>query len=572
MIVLVLTVLSAYSVHQQKKILQNFIEPKIDNNIEKLDHISLESQKQQQEMERLHHKMRDLQNQNEKILVQNEDMQQKAKEQNLEILSQREALEVPLRALKDEIKEVHEYFNKMSQNISKNFPKAVLTYETQMNDMAEKIDKYAKWGESKILESQKATLDSIDTVVRDFRESVKLIGACLDKIWNYLQNQEELLGDMQYSIEESTKTCNILFNEYESWQVDPLVRRSDLDRKDIIVFIDFENFLLSIWDENFKYLDYEKLRNFLVDPLDTGRSFKEQIIVFTNKSRWQRKDFYDKKKNITYQDALQIRQIFQENGARFIEAENNIDIPLAFLAMNFAKRRDIDEFILVANDGTYGALLRELSDLGCTVTGILFGDPSNDLVYSYKRMGFSYLNFRNIQEIGEFKIFLDIDDNEQQEETLAEHETEVNTKKILALMRKQGMQFLGAEIQDKILRFSHEILSQQGKMELTDLIQILMKEKFPNEVASGELSKTKINGVLAIIRRSGCVEITRDEKENSPVYWTLLDSAKEYKEFRKMHDSVFFKIAEENKIKYSDGSFLKYSDEDTDRNFSDGNF
>ena len=48
---------------------------------------------------------------------------------------------------------------------------------------------------------------------------------------------------MQYSIEESTKTCNILFNEYESWQVDPLVRRSDLDRKDIIVFIDFENFL-----------------------------------------------------------------------------------------------------------------------------------------------------------------------------------------------------------------------------------------------------------------------------------------------------------------------------------------
>lgn len=587
--VLCVATLSGYSIHQQKKILQYCIEPKIDNNIEKLEKIALDCQLSQEEIQLLHNKIRALQSQNEQIQIQNEEIQKQAKEQNNNILSQKETWEAPLKSLKEEIQGIQEYFDSFAQSLSKNFPTILQAYESQINEMSDKLDEYAKWGETKIHESQKETLDSIDSVVRDFRGNVKLIGACLDKIWNYLQNQEEILNDMQYSVDETFKSCtkmnDVILSEYESWKQDPLARKSDLHITDKVILVDFENCLLSIWDATTSKINYQKLCHFFVDPLNSDENIKETIIVFTNKIRWQRKDYFDKKKNITYQDAWNIRQVFQNNGARFIETESNVDIPLTLLAMNLAKQRSFDEFVLIANDSTYGTLLRELSDLGCVLTGVLLGESSLDLIATYKRMGFSYVHIKDVQELPVFNNSNAIIPYHPQptitvmpnvsvtttgtgtEEIAIDDTDETYTnplhKKLLAILRKQGMQFLGATIQDKILRTSHEILKQQGKMELTVLIQTLIKDIFSQEMNTGKLSKTKINGVLAILRRSGCVDIIREDKEHAGIYWQLLENAQNYDDVRKLHDAIFVKLAQENDIVLSpeQWSLFLYDDE-----------
>lgn len=233
-----------------------------------------------------------------------------------------------------------------------------------------------------------------NTVAERIRQYQGEMDARAQKYEERWQEAEAVVRNFEMSLEP-------LRREIESWQEEPLARRRDLDRKKIAVLIDFENMFIALWKGGLEVVDYAKFRKFLVDPQQTGNLIDDRVILFTNKSRWRRGGYYDKKLEIPYEYATNAITALKDCEFRIIEPDSNVDIPLTLLAVALAEKSEFEEFNLVANDGTYAGLVTKLSDSGCMVRGILIGDVAGDLIACYNELGFKkyQIKVKNLAEL-----------------------------------------------------------------------------------------------------------------------------------------------------------------------------
>lgn len=332
-----------------------------------------------------------------------------------------------------------------------------------------------------------------------------------------------------------------LIQEVHSWGTEPLVRRRDLQKHKISVFVDFENFFISLWDKDLEIADYQRFKSSLMDPEGQGLYTCERIVFFTNKSRWQRKEFYDKKKNISQKEATLIKENLRNHGCRIIESDSNIDVPLSLLVLKTAQRGDVEEFTLVANDGTYAGLLKELSNMGCQVSGILLGEASGDLVACYKKLGYKRYHIKTREDFSKFGLRTKNSARITSVANLMNQNATTIIPTLLATIRKQRMQFLGPQLQDEVLHAIHTYLHHVSTTTRPELLEHLM-DQFSQEVQAGLLTKTKLNNVLNILWKSPCfaLEKTVDEASTSI---SIKPEYTNYAIFRRVHDQVLIQQA-----------------------------
>ncbi len=356
---------------------------------------------------------------------------------------------------------------------------------------------------------------------------------------SFSQTITQLIADLQPLLQES-----------HSWAIEPLAHRKDLEKKKVAVFADFENFFISLWDKDLEIFDYDLFKNSLIDPEGQNLGICDRIVFFTNKSRWQRKEFYDKKKNISQKEATLIKENLKSHGCRIIESDSNIDVPLSLLAITTGQKGEVEEFVLVANDGTYAGLLKELSNLGCIVSGILLGEASGDLIACYKKLGYKRYHLKTIEDLARFGIRCKYGNSTDPAEIRPSYEsvtTQIAT--LLSLIRKQRMQFLGHPLQDQVLRAIHEQLMLFAKLTRQELLENLQK-KLQNFLSRGSLTKTKINNILNILWKSPSLEIEKHVEEASTLI-RLNSDYREYDRFRSAHDQVLLQIASEADLNLS---------------------
>lgn len=256
-----------------------------------------------------------------------------------------------------------------------------------------------------------ARLEAIENkIFHNEQVFVKAIEHCVTQLQGSLQhiedriNKESETAQNIYRMVDSVATeLKPITSEVKSWRKEPLARRRDMDKKKIVVLIDFENVFISLCKMKIEIVSYPVLKKFLIDPEGKDIAVSERIILFTNKSRWRRKDYYDKSHNITQAYAKKIKNFLKQQDFRIIEPESNVDIPLTLLAMAMAERGEVKEFTLVANDGTYAGLVSKLSDLGCVVSGILVGEEaSGDLITCYNELGFKKYHVKSEKDFEKF--------------------------------------------------------------------------------------------------------------------------------------------------------------------------
>ncbi len=446
---------------------------------------------------------------------------------------------------------------------------ALLTYYDQLQkslqDSNIKILPAIEQLSQQIQQEQKQNIQIIETmdVTEEFQrkkyqefqnissESLHLIHRILETLGNFQNNLQPILL------------------EVSSWQKNPLARLKDLQKKKIAVFVDFENFFISLWDKELEIFDYEMFKEGLVDPESQHSYIVDRIVFFTNKSRWQRKEFYDKKKNISQKEANIIKDALKANGCRIIETDSNIDVPLSLMVITTAQKGEIKHFSLVANDGTYAGLLKELSNMGCTVYGILLGEVSGDLVACYKKLGYHRYHLKSREDFIKFGLrpknlsqnknhsVYSITSNHQVVDTSIINKNRISEKiqSLLAIIHKQRLQFLGSELQEVVLKSVHQQILLKKTITRVELIETLIILLNPY-IQNNELTKTKINNVLNILWKTNCFEMTKQADET--MLLKLSQNYLEYSKFRQEHDAVFVNIAWDANISIAPEEFAKF--------------
>ncbi len=140
------------------------------------------------------------------------------------------------------------------------------------------------------------------------------------------------------------------------------------------------------------------------------------------------------------------------------------------------------------------------------------------------------------------------EDKTSQEENL-ETEKETKEKALLSKIHKQKMHFVGANIQDLVLRKVHEILIEKRKILRSEFLSELMK-RLKEHASENEISKTKINGIVNIIQAARCFDISKNS-EDSKALLSLSERYEDYGELRKAHDMVLYRLGKNAELSFS---------------------
>lgn len=406
----------------------------------------------------------------------------------------------------------------------------------------------------KLLEEQnipalRASIHSLQTQMQDDsqqnRQAISNLQTTQQQIYSIAQNTLSIFPEKIQTLLEQTvhirSELQPLLEEVHNWSIEPLVRRRDLQKHKVSVFVDFENFFISLWDKDIEIYDYQRFKSALMDPEGQGLYICERIVFFTNKSRWQRKEFYDKKKNISQKEATLIKENLRNYGCRIIESDSNIDVPLSLLVLKTAQRGDAEEFTLVANDGTYAGLLKELSNIGCQVNGILLGEASGDLVACYKKLGYKRYHIKTKEDFARFGLRHKSTGKISAVPILATQNAATVIPSLLATIRKQRMQFLGPQLQDQVLHAIHDYVQSVNYITRPELLEQLMQQ-FAEQIQAGMLTKTKLNNVLNILWKSPCFHLKKPDDEASTSI-CLKPEYVDYNLFRREHDQILMQQA-----------------------------
>ncbi|MBN2724665.1 MAG: NYN domain-containing protein [Deltaproteobacteria bacterium] len=115
-----------------------------------------------------------------------------------------------------------------------------------------------------------------------------------------------------------------------------------------------------------------------------------------------------------------------------------------------------------------------------------------------------------------------------------------NFNKLLAMLRKKGMQFIGSELQNVVIKEIHSELVENSHVYKTkgELINSIMDNKLCSYIESGELSKCKIGSIFKIFQISHIFESKKDD-EDSPTLLKINSDYLSFEKFREAHDAVF---------------------------------
>ena len=292
------------------------------------------------------------------------------------------------------LKDIEPEFIEISQNIMQNRKKALENIKLLFKDQTENSYSIA----SKICSNLAKKISFITKDIAKHQKEIQNYKKALEENTLLLASNQEVIRNRLIELDTSILSVHKQFEE-------PIARKKDIDKKKTAVFIDFENFIMSLWDENLYIENFQKFKHKIINPANEDLSIKEKIIVFTNTSRWKRNKYYDKGKNISLEEANYIKKELQKLGCRIIETDCNIDVPLSLLAISMVNKAYMDELILVANDETYAGLIQQLSSSGCLVTGILLTNKaSHDLISCYQKLGYRKYHLKTEEDFLNFGI------------------------------------------------------------------------------------------------------------------------------------------------------------------------
>eukprot|EP01038_Epipyxis_sp_PR26KG_P010038 gene10038-13496_t len=132
--------------------------------------------------------------------------------------------------------------------------------------------------------------------------------------------------------------------------------------------------------------------------------------------------------------------------------------------------------------------------------------------------------------------------------------SEVITR-LLALLRKAGMDILFPQnTHDKILACIYSAVNQHSTPAHRDLIDMVMAVKDSDSSLSQlkSISKTKIRGVLALLKHGDLLSTTGGINEGTPVKLLLNSTILSFRDFREQHDFFLMKYISEQKLHIPD--------------------
>ncbi len=123
---------------------------------------------------------------------------------------------------------------------------------------------------------------------------------------------------------------------------------------------------------------------------------------------------------------------------------------------------------------------------------------------------------------------------------------------LLAAIRRSNMQFVGAGLQRRVIEMAHEVFIDEGALPPSEATAIIADE-LGDYVDAGQLSRTKVAGVLRILLSAG-VLVTKREEETT--LWDLAEGFGDVDDVCAAHDAVFVRCAKENKIDLDEDDVL----------------
>ncbi|NUM34894.1 MAG: hypothetical protein HUU50_10135 [Candidatus Brocadiae bacterium] len=176
----------------------------------------------------------------------------------------------------------------------------------------------------------------------------------------------------------------------------------------------------------------------------------------------------------------------------------------------------------------------------------------NDLEKKKISVLLDYEDYKNLRQ----PLLPDVDKAKEikqkiQEEKIDEEVSEIQDKEktLLSKIHKQKMHFVGFEMQQKVLYSIYEVLREKKKIIRSEFLSELI-DKLSLDIAQKSISKTKINGVVNILQAGRCFDIAK-QSEDSKAMLSLAEKYQDYKELRKAHDMVLYKLAKSSGISLS---------------------
>jgi len=165
-------------------------------------------------------------------------------------------------------------------------------------------------------------------------------------------------------------------------------------------------------------------------------------------------------------------------------------------------------------------------------------------------------------------VIAELINEEKNDNIISDTSYQYKVNSILAKIRKRGMQFLGYELQQIVILELFNILhnSKANPMTRSDILNQLIENQLKEKVSTEGLSKNKISSVLNIFIRGGVIDMVKKADEASP-YINFKSDLTTFEIFRKIHDSVFFVIGENDNFSKKDWGILLYGDSKAIDNF-----
>ncbi len=199
---------------------------------------------------------------------------------------------------------------------------------------------------------------------------------------------------------------------------------------------------------------------------------------------------------------------------------------------------------------------------------------------SFDESNYGFSQFRKFlkaaQEKGIIKLSPDDVGSDVIAELVVEHadDSEVmlsfehRVNRVLAKIRKQGMQFLGAELQQQVIQAIFDVLTTTNEFTARgDIINQLVEQQLATQIEALTLSKNKINCIFKIFLYGGAL-VRKKESEDSSMLLKLKPEYHNYDDFSALHDAVFMVVADVEGLSWQEWGIFLHDDETAFEDFN----